>query len=410
MAAPLRIMLCGGPRMHSFAGFLEGFTLETGMAVEVVAQPDPERLHDTALDLLRDRAPVHVISSRSEYTAEFAPELLPCAALIATEHRRDLVPDAAALCSVDRELFQAPWSIEPTLLFYRTDLLDDRREKQGFAAATGGRGLTAPRSWEDLAAVAQFFTRGDRLFGFTHAGRGAGLVHLFATIVTAVGGTFLHPDGTPAFFSRAGEWALQLLHDLATRWNAVPPETPDCEEDDVSELFRLGRAALAIDVPHTARLLADPTFSSVAGWHSPGPMPMGAGGGASWTGCPTMAIPSSCPDRQAAGEWLDYVLRQNCQLKLAGEGAISSRSTVRAIYRDGLFEGTLSEVRFRLAEQALACHGLSAPPVPTFHRQTEAIWPVLQSGITGQVSVADCLRRAEQACGTAAAGEEPTNP
>jgi multiple sugar transport system substrate-binding protein len=380
------------------------FERETGRRVQVASQlPLPELMAhlQVALD---SGASLDLVSAHSQYTAGLAPRLLPLDELLSADEIAEFDPESLELCRWDGRVYALPRSVETRLLYYRSDIFDDRRERQWFAEASGGRELRVPQSWDELAAVAQYFTRAGKMFGFAFPGRHTGLVATFAEIMTTVGGTFFDPDGRPRFYSRAGEWALALLRDLYGRWEAVPPETPQCHYDDISEMFRMGRVAMACDFTGTARLLCDPTFSAVAGWHSVALYPSGPEGRrAVWTGCPTFAIPASCADLPAAAELLRMLTSGESQLLEAKDGAIPSRTAARAEAKERLRSGTLGHLRFTLAEQALRLAPLHAPKLPQWAEIEERLWPLLQQAVEGHMEPADALeagvRAAEDAIG-----------
>lgn len=346
------------------------------------------------LDRLRT-APddLDLVCGDSRYTASLAPHLLPLDDLIPAADLAQFDPEAVAACRWEGRLVQLPRSIETRLLFYRSDIFDDRREKQWFAEASGGQELRVPRSWEELAAVAQYFTRASRMHGFAFPGRGAGLVATFAEILTTVGGTYFDAEGHPRFLSRAGEWTLSLLRDLYSKWEAVPPETPEMEWDDVSQLFRQGRCALVCDIPNTARLLGDPTFSAVAGWHAMALLPSGPDGRrAAWTGCPTFAIPAGCAQPEAAAALLAALTTPESQLLEAKNGAYPARLDARTQFEESLRAGTTAHLRTTLISQSLRLAPLSAPPLPGYLEFEEAFWPLLHQALIGEREIVEALQ------------------
>ncbi|HEU4753205.1 MAG TPA: extracellular solute-binding protein, partial [Armatimonadota bacterium] len=327
-----------------------------------------------------------------------APLLRPLDDLFDAADLADFDPAALERCRWEGRLYALPRAVETRLLFYRSDLFDERREQQWFHEASGGRDLRVPRAWDELAAVAQYFTRAGKMYGFLFPGRGPGLVATFAEIMTTVGGTFFDPEGQPRFYSRAGEWTLTLLRDLYRRWEAVPPETPQCGYEDVSEAFRMGRCALACDFPATARLLCDPTFSAVAGWHSVALYPAGPQGHrAVWTGCSAFAIPAACERTEPAVAALRFLVSRESQLLEAKDGAIPTRLSALEAERDRLRPGTLGHLRFTLAEQTLRMARLTAPRLPQYREIEERLWPLLQQAVEGHMEPAEALQAALRA-------------
>jgi multiple sugar transport system substrate-binding protein len=391
-AAPIRrLALLGGEPYAPLYGLLPRYTRETGDQTEVATRLPIADLM-AHLRLSREHGDVYdVVSGHSHYTASLAPRLTPLDDWVPSEELAAFDPEALAACRWEGRLYQLPRCVETRLLFYRSDIFDDRREQQEFAAATGGRELRVPQTWDELAGLAQYFTRAGRMYGYAFVGSHGGLVAAFAEILTAVGGSLFTAAGAPAFYTRAGEWALRLLADLYGRWHAVPPETPECREEEVSEAFRSGRCAMVADVPGVGRILRDPALSGVAGWHSVALLPGGPRGRAAWSGCQTFAIPADCPDPAGAARLLRFLTGEEAQRLEAGHGHLPTRTAIRDETRERQREGTLGHLRFTLAEQSLRLAALTPPPMPHYARAEEVLWPHLQAGVLGEKEPAAAL-------------------
>ncbi|MFN3649158.1 MAG: ABC transporter substrate-binding protein [Armatimonadota bacterium] len=395
---PLRLALVDGPSYTPLYARLDELTRDTGTPVEIVTRLPLPELIPHLREQLAVGEPYHLISAESRYTASLAPQLFPLDELLWAEEVERFSALSRDLCTWDGRLLQAPRSVETRLLFYRSDIFDDRREQRWFAEASEGRSLRVPQTWEELAAVAQYFTRAGKMHGFAFPGTGPDLVAFFAEMVTTVGGTFFDWQERPRFFSRAGVWCLTLLRDLYSRWEAVPAETPDCTQEDVSELFRMGNCAMALDRPNTARLLCDPTFSAVAAWHGVALAPASKDGRrAVWTGCPTFAVPRSCPDPAAAAELLRFLTGPESQHLEAQHGAIPTRTDVYSEVETCLRSGTISHLRFTLAAQTLRMAALAPPKLPEYTEIEALLAPLLRAALTGDREPADALEEG-QAC------------
>lgn len=396
----LRVALVSGDRFTPLYDRLREFTNETGIRVEVTEKLPAEGLYAR----LKGGTVEHdLVSLHDRYVPALATRLLPLDELLSPEEISTFDQEALAGCRYEERLLALPRSVETRLLFYRTDIFDDRREQQWFAEASEGRELRVPTTWVDLAAVAQYFTRAGKMYGFAFAGQGPDLLALFLEILASAGGTGFDADGTPRFYSRAGEWALTLLRDLCLRWEAAPPETAEYTPEDVSEAFRMGRCAMVVDTPDTARLLGDPSFSAVAGWHSVASVPSGEGGKAVWSGCPAFAIPASTRQREAALELLRFLTSAESQLREAKHGALPTRLDARDQARERARPGTLGHLRFSLAEQTLRSAPLRPPHIPAWGEMEAAIWPCLHAALTDEKEPAEALRLAAEASEAACA-------
>jgi multiple sugar transport system substrate-binding protein len=397
----LRVALAESERHSPLYGRLPEFTATTGIEVEVAFRLTLPELVER-LETAPESERLALVSAHSDYLAGLAPRLAPLDGLLPPEEVAAFDGLALARSRLDGRLYQLPRAVEARLLYYRADFFDDRREKQWFAEASGGRELRVPGSWEELAAAAQYFTREGKLHGFAFPGRGPGLVRLFAEITAGAGGAFWGAGG-PRFYSRAGEWALSLLRDLYRRWEAVPPETPEWGEQEVSRAFRLGKCALACDYTDTARLLCDPTFSAVAGWHGVALYPAGAEGRAVWSGTPGFAIPAGCPEPEAAVELLRFLTGVENQVRDGEHGAVPARTAALERLEAALLPGTQAHRRLALARETLAGTLVAAPAVPGWRRAEARLWPLLRQAVMGELEPAAALeagaRAAEEAAG-----------
>src|SRR3569833_2872367 len=318
-SAPLRIALVDGDRYSAATARIQAFSDETGIETRIECRlPLPELVdHLEGCFANGITGPCYdLVSTHSQYLAGLAPGLAPLEPLLPPAEIDAYAAGTVELSRWQGALLQLPRAVETRLLFYRSDIFDDRREQQWFSEASGGHEHRVPRTREELAAIAQYFTRAGKSSGFAFPGKESGLVTTFAEVLTAAGGTFLAMDGSPGFYSRAGEWTLGLLRDLVTRWHAVPDDTPEMRPDEVSCRFRLGKCALICDVPNSARLLCDPSFSAVAGWHGVDRIPEGVPGRrAAWTGCPGFGIPRRCEQPEAAADLLRHLCSWETQLE-----------------------------------------------------------------------------------------------
>jgi multiple sugar transport system substrate-binding protein len=393
MPQSLRIALVEGDRFQHLDDAARRCEESAGTTVDFVRRPLAELLTS-----IEDEGPLHLLNSHSRYTADLAERLLPLDELLSPDELAEFDPVALDRCRWEGRLYQLPLSLDSRLLFYRSDIFDDERERRWFSDAADGRELRLPQGWDELAAIAQHFTRLGKMHGFVFPGSGPGIVALFAEILASAGGSLLDDQGRPHLFTRAAEWALTLMRDLCVRWSAVPEDTPQCGEDEASSTFRLGRAAMIVDYADTGRLLADPTFSSVAGWFGVAMVPGGPDGRRhAWSGSPTLAIPHDCPDVPAALELLRGMSSAETQLVAAKHGALPTRTAVCEEVREALRPGTIAHLRFTLSEQTERIAALEPPAVRGFLAAETALASVLSQALAGELEVVPALERAQAA-------------
>jgi ABC-type glycerol-3-phosphate transport system substrate-binding protein len=258
-----------------------------------------------------------------------------------------------ALPPPDRRAF-VPLRVDFPVLYYRADLLEDRREQRWFQEATG-RELAAPGNWGLLAAAAQYFTRPPQLYGFAFPGDPAGLLAFFLQVVASLGGTPADRHGRPQLLSREAAAAASLLYDLHVRWQATPPETLAMDQAAVSARFRRGELAMALDGPTGFQRVLDPTYSAVGGWlglaRVPGAPPPRR------RSLPTLlalSLPLTGAAAPALGELARYLLSDAGQEALCSDGGLPVTSAAAARQAAALRPGAIAHRRWQLWEAARA--------------------------------------------------------
>ncbi len=396
-APSLRISLDPSERFRHLWDAVEAFSRETGISVETIAlreAPDPSVDGEDGAE-----ADVRWIPSR--YLLSEAWGLLPLEELLDPAELSDFAAPALEMCrdevDLGGSLLALPVAVETRILYFRTDIFENRQEQVWYREASGGRELAVPKTWEELALVAQHFTREGRMHGFAFPGAPGSLPGFFLSLMVSVGGALHDAEGELRLSSTAGEWALGLLCDLVGRWNVAPEETLELEDEDVSRLFRQGRAAMVCDHTGVSRLLRDPTFSSVAGWHSAAAWPSGADGlRAVWTECPGLAITRSCSDPASALQLILRLTSTELQRDAARFGAIPSRLSAYHLAREDLREGAFNHLRFMLAESTLRESRLTPPRMRRWPEIEAALALALTAALRGETEPAAALAEADR--------------
>ena len=297
------------------------------------------------------------------------------------------------MARVDGVLLGIPRNVDTRLLFYRSDLFDDRDERAAFAERFGYP-LRPPRTWDELADVARHFTRPPDLFGFAFPGQESGLWGQFYELVESAGGRFFGPDLRAAFDSAEGVWALDFLRRIYGEWAVVPPETPEWQFDAVSAAFDAGRVAMIGDWPasygaHAASAVGDRFDLAL--------YPAGRHRRAVYSGGFTWAIPRSSRHPEAAIRLALFLSDERSQLVEARQGTVVPRRSVQAAVRGEAAAGSRDERRLALLEETVASSMLVPPRFAAYPAVEQAVWPVLQAGFTGKLPVELALRTAAEA-------------
>ncbi len=135
--------------------------------------------------------------------------------------------------TVDGDFYGAPLTVDGTLFFYRTDLL----EKYG---------LQPPETWEEVIAASKTVLEGENdpdLVGFVSMwAKIEGLFMNWLSFVYGNGGTFFDPDGNVAVNSPEAIHATQTMVDLIYKHEIANESILNMRPDDARTLFQQGRS------------------------------------------------------------------------------------------------------------------------------------------------------------------------
>lgn len=392
----LDVAFIGGPQYDALYDRLPQFERETGNAVNVHVQlPHPALNAHIDEAYGASTATYDVISTHVKYAPAQQQWLHPLDAYFSDADLADFSPALLKLALVNGALVQIPRTVDARILFYRTDLWSDPAEQERFQRQYG-RPLAVPRTWDEVRDIATFFTRPPDLFGFAFPGHSSGLFGSFFELVAMAGGTLFDEQLNPSFNTAAGRWALGFLADLYQQ-GLTPRDLAATYFDEVSQLFRDGKCALAADWPAYYGLLTDPKTSTVADKFGVALYPEGpAGTRAVYAGGHSFAIPTSVKDLDGALALVRFLTSAESQYVEAQTGAIAPRSAVMARVRSETPAGTVHAKRLALLEETIQSHMLTFPKFAAYPKVEEVCAETLQAAIRGQVMLPRALEYMEQ--------------
>ena len=366
----------------------------TGYRVEVVARlPHPELNAWIDRRLGRAGATVDLLSTHTKYAPSQARWLRPLDDLVPAETRRDLLPRALELATIDGQLMQIPRLIDLQLLYYRRDLFESSTFQRRYQAAFR-KPLDVPETWDELIDTATALTNKSHA-GFLFPGRDSGLFGMFYQLLVSAGGELFRPDLTPAFDSPAGIWAVDRLVELHLRRRVTPAILPQWHYDDVSVEYRRGHAAMVTDWPGSHYLYTSRTTNKVAKATRVALLPSGiAGQRAAYAGCHSFAIARRSRNPAGAMALLDFLTSAQSQLAEARLGAIPSRQSVvrsiRRLVRSDPFEAG----RWAMLVDTMANSLIIPPRFARYPECEDAIWRSVQRAMLGGLTPAAAVRAA----------------
>jgi len=258
----LNALLVGGlDHQQVFDALIPTCEEQLGVDVEWSALPrDQLVIRATTLGQSRSDS-IDIYSTHYSSIPQFYEFLQPLQDLFTAEELSDFLPASMDFGYIGGDLYQIPRLIDARMLFYRTDLFEEK-------------GLTPPINWDELLEVAEALTdQGAGLYGFIGVGKGNAVMRHFSDFLWQAGGDFLDEDMHPVFNSPVGVEALQFLVDLIFKYEVVPPGSVAYGWTEARTLFAQGGGAMLYDWPSAPPHLDDPDRSQVVGKYAFAPIP-----------------------------------------------------------------------------------------------------------------------------------------
>ncbi len=153
------------------------------------------------------------------------------------------------LQDIDGRVLGLPYHDGPECLIYRTDLIDDPREKSAYQSRYGAP-LRVPRTWDEFRQVARHFHRPEQgLHGTVYAAYpdGHNSVYDFCLQVWTRGGELVDADGNLAIDTPQAREALQFLREIINDRALVHPLCRELDSVKSGLAFAAGEAALMVN-------------------------------------------------------------------------------------------------------------------------------------------------------------------
>lgn len=233
-------------------------------------------------------------------------------------------PDISAIKNAGFDVYGMPIQSNAAVMAYRADLFNDPAEKAAFKAKYG-RDLTVPKTWDEYAQVADFFTQPDKkLYGTTvMAGVGDWATDDFKTLLASYGGdgTLVDSNGKPTFDTPAGVQALTYYAKLAQSGH-VPPGSTSADWTTTADEFDNGLSAMTINY-HDLKLADAVKGGQIA--YAPVPQEKAAG---PHFGTWMLSINKNSKNKEWAYQAISWLTASQQQTTMTAESLHPSRTSV----------------------------------------------------------------------------------
>jgi multiple sugar transport system substrate-binding protein len=300
-------------------------------------------------------------------------------------------PSLTRFQSFGDAVYGLPYHDGPECLVYRRDLFADRAAQAAFAAQHG-RQLTVPRTWDEFAAVARFFTRPEAgQWGTIFAGYpdGHNTVYDFCLQLWSRDGELIDGAGVPTLDTPAAAAALDFYRHLVNDRTATPPGQEDFDSVKSGEAFAAGEIAMMVNWFGFAAVCEQPG-TPVQGKVDVAPVPAGAGGRAvSLNVYWLLAIGAGSRHQDEAYAFIRHACGPAMDKLLTLEGGIGCR---RSTWTDQEVNAAIPFMR-RLDE--LHAPARELPRSETWPQLVHIIDAAVQKALKGDESTAAILREAQ---------------
>jgi sorbitol/mannitol transport system substrate-binding protein len=220
----------------------------------------------------------------------------------------DFLPQLRAVLSRDGDLYSAPFYGESSFLMYRKDLTDKA-------------GVTIPLrpTWTEVAQLAAVLNQpkkgqaGICLRGLPGWGENLAPID---TVINTFGGRWFNTAWQAQLTSPEVTSAVGTYVSLAQKYGE--PGAPVDGFTECETLYSQGGAAMWYDATSAVSVIEDPASSEVAGRNGYAWAPSQDGRPSGWLYTWSLAIPSTCQDKQAAWDFISWVTSKS-YIQTAGE-------------------------------------------------------------------------------------------
>lgn len=345
--------------------------------VETVLLPqDANQVHDDFVNKLASGdTSVDIMGLDVVYVSEFASAgwLMDMTGKVNTDN---MLEGPVAGATYDGKLVAAPWFTNSSVLFYRTDVLEEL-------------GAEVPTTWEGWMELSQKAVgiNGVEYGAVFQAAQSEALVTNWVEYVWGNGGEILNDNGTPVVNSENNLEATNIMKQLVDDY--APAGVTTYAETESEQVFKEGKCLFIRDWSGFWSSGQD-EGSKVAGKIGATKLPVGPKGKESHTclGGLNLVVNNAISDTQkeAAMEFINYMTSPDTQKEMT---LISSQPpVVKSVYTD---QEILKEIPFYEDFYEIIMTGKSRPLSPQYAKVSDAIQRNVHQALTGEADVKAAL-------------------
>jgi multiple sugar transport system substrate-binding protein len=333
-------------------------------------------------DMLQARSSaVDIFSVDIIYVAELAQQqwIQPISeSLWPASERAKYLPGPIQACTLDGQIWAAPFRTDLGLIYYRTDIIK----------------TVPPKTWEELTSTVETVLDPPQMYGYVWEGaQYEGLVCNFDEVLHGYGGSILDPhDPTKVTVdSPEAEQALTTMVNWIWTSKISPPDTSTYTEEVARKTWEDGHTVFMRNWPYAYSSGNDPSQSKIVGKFDIHPMLYGGNNtvGHSSIGGWQLAINSFInPDKQAAAwKFIQYMLGPEAQK--IGATRASWTVTLESLYAD---PEVLSKVPLFKQLKPILQTAVPRPVTPNYNAVSTAIRLRVRQALARKLPVSEALK------------------
>lgn len=322
-------VLCEAGGEAELTPVADAFAKDTGTKVTFVALPYDGLFNRFNTELSAGTPSFDVAAMDAVWLPTFAGKLTPLDDMFTDAVKADLFPALLTEGQINGKYVGMPVWANAEVLFYRKDLFEDPKEMADFKDKYG-YGLAAPTTWQQFGDVAQFFTRGTKLYGTDV--KGAVETEWLAHVVQAgAAGPVLDPAGNVIIDDAAHVAALTFYSNLNNTLKVAPPGAVQVDWAAAQNLFNQGKTAMTRFWAHAYRQI--PKDAKVYGKVGVAPMIKGEAGVGAIPGPWYLSLPVDGVKVDQAKTFVQYAYDHN-ELSIKSDLGLAARKSAFAKYQD----------------------------------------------------------------------------
>lgn len=348
-----------------------------GFEVAYEAPPWPQ-LHDKMAANFASGQYVHDIIYMSGWVPEFADYLIDFTDELPADLVADLPPSSFSTLAWGGKRLGVIFTLSLLTMFYNKEMLDGIGVKE------------APKTWDELKAVAKELTGGGKYGWVLNYGAPEGIggvASYWMCFLQQAGGKLYDDKGQPSFNNAAGVDSLQCMVDLMEFTD--PGSLSYVGINDATNVFAAGQAAMMMNWPFMWKPANDPATSKVVGKVNAAVLPAGPAGTASIDGTDAYTITSLSPNPEGARKLIEFYLDAEVQKRqVLDTGWLPIRLSV---LNDPEVQAAAPNAAVVLEQ---AKNPYDSYVTPDYNAVTTAIGVEIQKALAGSQSAADAIKNA----------------